>query len=1298
MRKLIALSCLCLLPSASAAHRTWLQNALVVPKCTSPPKVDGRIEPKEYARAAAVTGLQHIFGWVTERQPVAYVTYDDRKLYIAVDSRFPADSKLRRVARERDHKRVCADDTIEVWIAPDFTKPDELEFQFLGNSLEVIQDFMRRPNIGNNLLRWNGHWDFKCTSEPGRWHSELAIDLAELRLKTDQQFGINLCRDYAKYHFTAWTSSRFRNYAQATFGGDEAPAVQLLGLGNIRQADLAAQLRVEAGRRDAEVTWLAEVRLEEDGSVMATGKQTVSASAGQTAEGVLTVNWADKEPPIKPFEGLHEGSKWTQWIRTRRKIVKLTATDAATGQELMRHQFFLKEGLTDPVATSKPRAFEIFTDMYPTFGVVRCGADVYDFERKSKLKRVAITLQPVGKPFAVGCGSIDTFKLGFGQTYIKPLPLMDGEYEAVFHALGDGDESLARETLSFQEKSFPWQGTSVGVSDEVIAPFTPLAMKDDKTVSCWGREYGFGGHGLPEEIITRGVNVLAAPVALAGETNGHAWLVEPTSPLRTVEAKPGVVRLLGYGRAGPLRVESRIKIEYDGMMKFHLRLRPDEATTIDSLSLVMPLHDRNAKLFHACGESIRLTNRAGYVPKGEGLVWTSKEVPNSAVLGSFIPYFWVGDYDRGLCWMADNDRGWSVDDEAAAVEFLRRGKRLSARVNFFTKPKTVDEPLDIVFALMAGPPKPEPQAWRLMSLSGSSYKLADRQRFRVRWFYHAKTFQGFGKPPDMTKYLDAVATWQKRYGESPCVNMSPNDLWGRTEENLYYGAEWYPGYPSKVRNDYVMHNLDALMIRGRISGLYSDDVYPVAANDTITGIGYVRDDGKVQTGYRMFALRDFYKRTATLHRKHGCKLGMLVHMTDSMVMPAYCFWDAKHDNEWGSRIGKGRDHIDSFPLGEICARTMSRQYGMAASWHTPAPGHGDDLACLVLLHDIVGRIDSMDSRTLPAKLSFGIDADDVEFLGYWELQPDVDPQELGVKMSAWVRRAEKTALLVVANLGQEAWSGKLAVPLHKLRVPRNAVASDGEENHPRLPLSRGKLTLSVPRHNYRIVLLGPPGKLPVDEPVPGAALPRPAKLVSRLCDDFNRREPGSAWKLAASPVADGEVTTYRNRLCVKGRDYKFAAAERQLGIDNIRIQVRVERRLKSHSNRVGLALLWPNGACAYAGVNTHRRKFEHLVKAPDQRPKQKHGGPLDDSRPGNMHQLNWVRLDLSPDKIRFHSSADGKRWTQDWECARPAETAGPPATLRLGKNPDGEEARHLPTAEYVYFDDLVIGHVGESAE
>jgi len=581
---------------------------------------------------------------------------------------------------------------------------------------------------------------------------------------------------------------------------------------------------------------------------------------------------------------------------------------------------------------------------------------------------------------------------------------------------------------------------------------------------------------------------------------------------------------------------------------------------------------------------------------------------------------------------------------------------------------------------MAGPPAPEPPGWR--------HDEGDR----MGWYYRVKTFQGYGRPPDLDKFRKFSAANKEERGYACTINTSPNDLWGVTPANLYYAAEWHPGLPTPKRNDYVMYWIDKLAGEGLIDGLYSDDTYPVADNDLVTGRGWVREDGKVQGSYRMFALRDFYKRSAWLFYKYGMKNRMRVHMTDAHIMPAYSFWRIKMDNEWG-RVGPGVDEIDGWPLGEICARTLSRQYGMAARWHTVG---GDALGTLLLLHDVLGRAHHMTNRALPAKLMFGFGAEDVEFLGYWRLQPDRDPEKKDVKVSAWVRRNLGTAMVTVGNLSQEDFDGEVRIPLRLMGLRADAIACDAEGRHARIPLSRGGLSVAVPRHNYRLLLIGPEGTFPVDLPPLGEKLkPGPERAVAEMSDDFDGAALSSKWRLACSPTSGGAIETYRKRLKVTGSDYKFAAAEMDFGRDNVSAQVRLEVQIRSHQNTIGLALVWPNGRTVFAGQRPHHRyqTFYYTADVGKHWPKYglvKHGSPVNGDNPGMMHQFNWVKIALAPQTIAFHGSADGETWTRDWELERPEELSGPPKLLRLGKDPAGRELKHRPAPDWVYFDDLFV--------
>ncbi|MCM8769318.1 MAG: LamG domain-containing protein [Candidatus Omnitrophica bacterium] len=916
---------------------------------------------------------------------------------------------------------------------------------------------------------------------------------------------------------------------------------------------------------------------------------------------------------------------------------------------------------------------------YPGGKKVQVWLDLDESERANDLKRIDWWV--VGenkKKYRLGQSAITENWRQLLFNLPKELPA--GQVQVVAELIDpNGRVQLSVCSEPFDRRLYPWDGTQVGVSEEVIPPFTPLEVKGQE-LFCWGRKYRLENTGWPGSVVSQGKEILAKPITLEGQADGQG-LYWSSDNLRLKKQSPGVVNWEGKSTSGHLVAYLDITAEYDGMLKYTLRLVPDRKVLVESLYLSIPVKSDQAILYHACRDGIRVTNESGYLPKGEGKVWGSSAKPSRVVLGTFLPYLWVGDYDRGFCWMADNDYGWSLRDNQDALEIFRQRGVVTLRINFFREPKKIDAPFETTFALMASPARPEPEGWRM-------------EKTGLSWYCgQARTLQGYGKPPDWEAYLKDVEYYKKTLGYWG-VNTSPNDFWGVTEENKYFQLEWSGGsthgYPTEQRNDFVAWVVNDLMDKGFIDGLYSDDVYPQPTYNLITGRAYRRPDGKIQPGYSMFALRDFYKRLAYLFRKHKCSRGMLVHMTDSMIVPCYSFWDGKHDNEWG----RTHNAISNYSLGEICARSMSRQYGMAASWHTesdwltdPDDG-GDELSCLLLLHDILGRADTMDDRTLPAKILFGFGEKDVEFLGYWLLQPDQDPEKKGVKISAWVRKEKKTALIVVANLSEDDWEGQLTVPLKLMGLPLTVVFCDGEENHPEISHQSGRITLAVPRHNYRLLLAGPKGVFPVNLPLAGTGLGKPARLIQQLSDTFDDKNLSEHWKLVSSPTANGRLGLYKNRLMVIGSDYRFAAAERPFGRDNVSIQVRVESR--GHANPVGLALVWENGGYVFSGVVHQRKQFVYAAKAGTKKTVQ-WGPEMSLNNPGKMHQVNWLKITIQPEKILFTSSSDGKNWNQVWEMNRPEELKKAPAILRLGKSPTGEETSHNVRPSTVFFDDLLIG-------
>jgi hypothetical protein len=75
----------------------------------------------------------------------------------------------------------------------------------------------------------------------------------------------------------------------------------------------------------------------------------------------------------------------------------------------------------------------------------------------------------------------------------------------------------------------PWEGNRIGISDEVLPPWTPIVVAGDK-VGVWGRSYRFGLLPMPVSVTARDAEVLAAPITLVGQADGKALVWSGGAP------------------------------------------------------------------------------------------------------------------------------------------------------------------------------------------------------------------------------------------------------------------------------------------------------------------------------------------------------------------------------------------------------------------------------------------------------------------------------------------------------------------------------------------------------------------------------------------------------------------------------------------------------------------------------------------------------------------------------------------------------------------------------------------------
>ncbi|HUS81605.1 MAG TPA: glycoside hydrolase domain-containing protein, partial [Armatimonadota bacterium] len=345
--------------------------------------------------------------------------------------------------------------------------------------------------------------------------------------------------------------------------------------------------------------------------------------------------------------------------------------------------------------------------------------------REPARARLAL-LTPEGAAWDLG--ETGAFEQGMARaTFDVPEGLPTGSLRLRATITDAARQQVAEATSGpFERRIYPWQAEDkgIGVSDEVMPPFTPLRV-EGRSVHCWGRRYDLGDDGWPAQIMTREADMLTGPVRLRARVDGVSARPLAGGTAAFGRTDPGVVEFAVRGTGGSLGASLTGRIEYDGMIKYTLRLDPPAPVTVNELRLEIPVADDHALLYHVCRDAIRTSNEAGLTPPGTGKVWGSSAKPSRQVLGTFVPYWWVGDYDRGLCWMADNDRGWSVPDDEDCVELVREGDTLTARVNFITRDRLIESPWEVTFALEAGPPRPEPKGWRMGRVPGNPDGFSD---------------------------------------------------------------------------------------------------------------------------------------------------------------------------------------------------------------------------------------------------------------------------------------------------------------------------------------------------------------------------------------------------------------------------------------------------------------------------------------------------------------------------------------------------------------------------------------------
>ncbi len=1315
--KFFAAMLLCIGLGLSAVSGLSEDNRFELRKCGKPPVVDGLLSPGEYDDGVRLeNSFIQMFSFAKCAQSVSiYVARDDKNLYVCYINPLRPGEYPKSNVFIKDAVMICTDPSVELYVQPPM-KPGGIPeyYQWIGNARGAYWDSHFMPTIGQAISGWNGHWQYRTSVTDTTWISELSVPLTDFVDVADIKDGLEIGLEFARdggFRPQSYTCS-FHNiaaHARIVFK-DDAPALWAKSFGDFPGQKFNPVLEIRSPDRDADVTGLFEVLADRPNPK--TGEWPVlktETKQAQIAKGAK----ADIGVDI-PLEKNQVG----------RARITLKEKD---GSILFLRAYSFEAKPLEPAEFKPVKVKPLETSGYwaPSYGKVHVLADIYELKHPGKVIVKIDVFGPDQKK--LGSGIVTDFNFGGGSANIDLQGAMKaGTYTVRSVAVDDSGKELAKDEFTYERKIYDWENSKLGYSDEVITPWMPVKAAKD-SVEVWGRKYRFGPLGLPAAIEstqpepTRGAQtrpLLSRPVELSAVSNGQP-LPFTGSGTSLVEGKPTGATYAASGKGGTLLYTMTGQMDFDGYYRIDLSIRPTTPTTLENVSIDVPMPSEIVHLLHSVGEQMRANHTSTALPEKDGLLWDSKtSARNALVEGNFLPYLWIGDEDRGMAWMANNDRSWILDFDKPCLEVVRKGAETVMRIHLLNKPCVVINPIEASFSLQATPIRPRPAggAWRKCYNFSTEFWGSSRGRGG-----------GWGNfPYDPKAVSDYAKGW---YKERPTGRLFTYECFKEEDMNQPdfrdFMGEWMvlPIYKEKtpVRSftDWTLKCYSWWYTECKVVGHYFDNSFPNPNMNLINGTGWLDENGRVRAGYSMFEAREFMKRVATFLRTLPENKDQIVkihsHMTDSATVSSIGWADCWFDGESGGYVAAGikdPDAVDRWGhdtgLGSLRSTAIGRQYGLIPSWCTHYPEFGTVFG----LHEIGWEPDTF-RNLLGSGTRNNLDmlSEKLEFMPYWDTRKWYEIAKGGrIKCSAWM--LDGAARIQVSNLDEKDADVGLKLDLKQLKVPDDceiSLETDGTV----IPHDKGTIaSLPIKRHKFEILLLAKKGFFDTG-PVKDIAALNTGTRIPELCDDFSSLKPAWEQSYNSTPgygpktnVASFEPYYGALRIHTAGG---YANVSRDLNQDNISVRIRAytpagrQCGTPVQTHPMG-AVYWGKGRhikCVMTNPwNNDGTKTEMFFLVSDGGKEQSFPCP----KPG---LAPWMRFDLADQNVDCYAAVDGKSWQKIASVPRGTEAgkgfAGTPSKLILGTGfdtpgtPNDLLRNDSPGIDdsYSFFDELIVEELGK---
>ncbi len=649
---------------------------------------------------------------------------------------------------------------------------------------------------------------------------------------------------------------------------------------------------------------------------------------------------------------------------------------------------------------------------------VRADVDVRNLLPLSRGVSIAVRLMHAGEANVLQEKLIDPLpESGKQQVEFSTAGLPPGRYEIRASLIG-GKEQIEPAVGTFTAASRPaWLGTTEGRSDEVLAPWTPLRVRKERSlaVEMWGRSYHFSDRPRIDQIETLDRAILAGPIRLVAKVGGKP--VRWSSPPAELKKETGShVRIVQRATGSRLALTLCHDIEYDGLIKTKVSIESSNAVRLDELVLEIPLSRQYAKNLYSSPYGLR----TWFIYPGK---LRPGMLPDEGKVTGYRPtVLWIGDERGGLAWMSDSGLNWYANEPDKATEIIVDDSRVLVRLRMVATPVQLDpqtqaathptglpamQPasgvsrLDYTFALQATPVKPiEQSAWdrRIASSPwyGEDFSILERRIegkpaidyfaeqgvktiFLLNWTEFFSYTRPVGFEDDLRRFVKAAH--ERGMKVMPYVGgfllSERSREWSFLKDEViglrsipdatvrgYFGYHENKQYANRVcyrsvMSDFLVDGIAHLIDEYDIDGVYLDStVYPSPCLNTLHGCGYIRPDGTVAHVNPIFEIRELLKRIYTVVKTRKPDGVIDAHVPPSMNIAAVS-WATSY---WaGESLKRTRGPLlESLPLDHFRVEFMGHPWGVPAEFlqytlleNTPK---GFKQACAVsLLHDVPVR-------------------------------------------------------------------------------------------------------------------------------------------------------------------------------------------------------------------------------------------------------------------------------------------------------------------------------------------------------